>query len=247
MAETQPIDKIVKALVAVRSACATIPKSGFNAFHKYEYVTEADVSAHIEPLMSEHGLVLVPSLAGEGDGFTKPFIDDHGVTQAVFKYTLAHESGQVWPWPLYTLAHGDDHNSKGYGDKGAYKASTGAMKYTLLRLLMVATGDDPELTAKPEKEKPAPKEKTPKRLGKLAVAADARAVVLLDTAATDKIGKAPQDVESMSKAIRKTVAEFMGISGVPTDSLVDPLLSAIGSAELAPSGLVFVPGSPEEF
>ncbi len=139
------VEQIVKALIEVRAACETIPKSGTNKFHGYDYATEADISRHISPLMDKAGLVLIPSVAGTEDGFAAPFIDDKGVTQVVYKYTLAHISGQVWPEPLYVVGHGGDRDSKGnYGDKGAYKSSTGAYKYCVLRLFMIATGDDPE-------------------------------------------------------------------------------------------------------
>ena len=37
-----------------------------------------------------------------------------------------------------------DRNKNGVGDKGIYKAITGANKYALLKLLQLATGDDPE-------------------------------------------------------------------------------------------------------
>ena len=132
------VDQIVKALIEVRSKCGAVKKSGWNDFHNYHYATEADIAAQIGPLMDEAGLVLIPSLASEQEGFKSPYtVGD--ITHAVLKYTLAHTSGQVWPEPLYVAAQGQDK-----GDKGCWKMSTGAFKYCLLRLLMVATGDDPE-------------------------------------------------------------------------------------------------------
>jgi hypothetical protein len=61
---------------------------------------------------------------------------------------------------------GNDKNSKGVGDKGIYKALTGASKYALLKTFMMETGDDPEVPNQQEKEsKPDPKpEVKPKAL-----------------------------------------------------------------------------------
>jgi hypothetical protein len=56
---------------------------------------------------------------------------------------------------------GNDRSSKGVGDKGIYKALTGCNKYAYLKALGLATGDDPEVEAKPEpKAEPKPESKT---------------------------------------------------------------------------------------
>lgn len=252
------VDQIVAALIDVRAKCETIPKSGFNDFHKYKYATEADISAHIRPLMDAAGLVLIPSVAGEQDGFPAPCIDDHGVTQVVLKYTLAHTSGQVWPTPLYVLAHGDDHNKQsGYSDKGAYKASTGGFKYMLLRLLMVETGDDPENEPKPKsKRREKGRDPEPRRVGASVPAgggagmANAEQKKLLTAKcyvhAESLTGQ--KDQHKQAASIGKCAKKLLGVTTKEFDaSLIDGLIAAISTTQLDPEGHAFIEETPEEF
>ncbi len=79
------------------------------------------------------------------------------------EYTLAHISGETWPTPLVAQGCGNDKNSKGgVGDKGCYKAITGANKYMLFKLFQIETGDDPESAehAVPPPEPSIPKSPT---------------------------------------------------------------------------------------
>lgn len=145
---------ILKAIAAVRNECGRIEKDGYNAFHKYSYVSESALVNAARPLMAKHGLVIIPSLAADYE----PRVDECGVTHMIMEFTLAHESGAVWPEKARIFCSGNDRDSKGnYGDKGAYKANTGGYKYFLNRLFMVDTGDDPERG----KDKAKPKAKAP--------------------------------------------------------------------------------------
>jgi hypothetical protein len=71
-------------------------------------------------------------------------------------FRLCHTNGDVWPELIYVPAQDK-------GDKAAWKANTGAMKYLLNRLFMLDTGDDPEgaddaagQRKSPPKPRPAP-------------------------------------------------------------------------------------------
>jgi hypothetical protein len=80
-------------------------------------------------------------------------------------YSLAHVSGEIWPKPIRIPGCGNDKNSKGgIGDKGTYKALTGANKYLLFKLYQIATGDDPEVASAadgaPEEKPKAPVQPT---------------------------------------------------------------------------------------
>jgi len=133
-----PEQSIIRALHAVMQDASYVQKTGENDFHGYSYATEADVLERIRPAMIKHGLVLIPSINQVSS------IDQHGNTSVTVNYTLAHISGAVWPHPIIAAGCGNDRNKNGTGDKGLYKALTGANKYLLFKLFQIETGDDPE-------------------------------------------------------------------------------------------------------
>lgn len=134
-----PCPKITTALHEVMQKCAYVQKSGQNKFHNYRYAGEADLLAVLRPAMVEAGLLLLPSVTQA----VGP--DEYGNTTVRIEYTLAHKDGEVWPEKIVAMGCGNDKNSKGgIGDKGTYKAITGANKYLLFKLFQIETGDDPE-------------------------------------------------------------------------------------------------------
>lgn len=142
--------KIMTALHAVMEACGYVQKNGHNKFHGYKYASEADLLDKLRPAMVKHGLLLLPS----GQKISGP--DEHGNVNVEVSYTLAHKDGEAWPEKLIAFGCGNDKNKNGIGDKGLYKALTGANKYLLFKLFQIETGDDPEQDIHIE-EKPEPK------------------------------------------------------------------------------------------
>lgn len=135
--------KIAKALHEVMQKVAYVQKTGKNAFHGYKYAGEADLLDKLRPAMIEAGLILIPSV----ESFSGP--DEHGITHVQVEYTLAHKDGDIWPHKVRAGGAGGDKNKNGVGDKGLYKAITGANKYFLFKLFQIETGDDPESSAAP--------------------------------------------------------------------------------------------------
>lgn len=134
--------KILTALHAIMGACGYVQKKGKNQFHNYKYAGEGNLLEVLRPAMVEHGLLLIPSHKSVSE------IDVNGITVACVEYTLAHKDGDVWPEKIVAYGAGGDKNSKGgVGDKGLYKALTGANKYLLFKLFQIETGDDPERDA----------------------------------------------------------------------------------------------------
>ncbi|QCV56715.1 hypothetical protein FA954_13465 (plasmid) [Thermoactinomyces vulgaris] len=105
--------KIAKAMSNINR----IPKRGYNSFHKYEYVLEADLLDHIRPILLEAGLVLIPTILEE---------EKNGeFTKVKMEFTVADvETGETIKSTFW--GEGQDKN-----DKGLYKAYTGATKYFL--------------------------------------------------------------------------------------------------------------------
>lgn len=131
--------KIATALHEVMSKVGYVQKTGKNAFHGYKYAGEADLLDKLRPAMVEAGLMLLPSVK-----FVSP-VDEHGNVIVNMEYTLVHKDGDIWPEPLGAAGMGNDRAKNGsVGDKGVYKAITGANKYLLFKLFQIETGDDPE-------------------------------------------------------------------------------------------------------
>ena len=114
-----------------------VPKNGENIHFHYKYVREVDLTEHLRPLMAELGLLCIPSQTDivhyEGEGSKR-------VTSILHRFTWVDaETGQNHLQELWGA--GQDGQ-----DKGPYKALTGAVKYALMKTLLVPTGDDPEAT-----------------------------------------------------------------------------------------------------
>jgi hypothetical protein len=140
---------LLQALNKVMAAVGYVQKESKNTFHNYKYASEEDLLTTLRPALVKEGLLLIPSL----DGVVA--MDEHGNTNLVMDYTLAHVSGEIWDKPIRVPGCGNDKNTKGgVGDKGTYKALTGANKYLLFKLFQIATGDDPEKAA-PSDDAPA--------------------------------------------------------------------------------------------
>jgi hypothetical protein len=147
MTTTYPA-KIATALHEVMKACGYVQKTKRNAFHNYTYAGEGDLLDVLRPAMLNAGLLLIPS------GVDRTPVDEYGNTHVIVEYTLLHKDGDVWPEKIRAFGTGNDKAKNGsIGDKGTYKALTGANKYLLFKLFQIETGDDPETEAH---ELPAP-------------------------------------------------------------------------------------------
>lgn len=134
-----PVSVIAAALWGVMAAVGYVQKTGENDFHHYSYASESDLLTVLRPEMIKQGLLLIPS------GRRVSEIDQHGNLTVEIDYTLLHRSGAIWPEKITAFGAGNDKSQKGgVGDKGLYKALTGANKYLLFKLFQISTGDDPE-------------------------------------------------------------------------------------------------------
>lgn len=117
-------------LVKVMDGVSRIKKNGYNSFHKYSYVTEADVIEAVKTELVKQGLSLTQSV--------KSFSQSGDITTVLVDYTITDaDTGEACVSTC--IGAGQDK-----GDKGPYKALTGSMKYFLMKSLLIPTGDDPE-------------------------------------------------------------------------------------------------------
>jgi hypothetical protein len=105
-----------------------VPKRGYNAFHKYNYVMESDLVSIVRQYLAAAGIVIIPNVTSvEREGELTSIQCEYTVTNGRESFTF---------------------NIPGYGgdrgDKGVYKAMTGSQKYAIMKLFKIETGDDPE-------------------------------------------------------------------------------------------------------
>lgn len=130
-------------LARILGEVGKVPKSGRNEFHKYDYVTENDLVYAVRDKLAAAGIFVFTSVESQAH----ELITSEGrggeakqslLTTVTTRHTFVDgESGEQFS----VLSQGQGAEP---GDKGGYKAITGAMKYFLYKCFMVPTGDDPE-------------------------------------------------------------------------------------------------------
>ena len=116
-----------------------------NEFDNYKYFSEAGYKKLFTELFSTVGLELTSSVE-EVERFTVEGKQSNG-RQVKVKFQL-HDTETGAFEESFFYGEGFDK-----GDKGIYKAYTGALKYYLANTFMVATGDDPEVESPEGTEK----------------------------------------------------------------------------------------------
>jgi len=142
------LKSLISRLVLVMGGVERIPKNGYNDFHRYAYTTEADVSDHISKLLFEHNIFMVSSVEETiNRDITTRAGKNETIVRVKIKVTFyCGETGENLSF--YTWGDGQDA-----GDKGIYKAITGAVKYALMKNFLIPTGDDPENDSQPKNDK----------------------------------------------------------------------------------------------
>ena len=133
------MQKIAKKFIEVMKECSHVVKNGTNDFHKYKYVTAADVLEKVNASLTKHGLasVVATNLLNTKEVTTSKGNKEQLVTVEVTVILIDSESGETLT--IKGLGSGQDPS-----DKATAKAQTMALKYAYLASLAIATGDDPE-------------------------------------------------------------------------------------------------------
>ena len=130
---------LANKLILVMSECSDIRKSGTNDFHKYKYITSADILEKVNAALVKHKIasLVTPEVISASDVLNAKGNVEHLVTVKVSITLIDSESGEE----LYISGIGSGQDS---GDKAAMKAQTAAIKYAYLLSLAVSSNDDPE-------------------------------------------------------------------------------------------------------
>jgi hypothetical protein len=149
---------LVRKLSEVMGAVERVAKMGRNDFHKYDYVTEADLANAVRGELSKRQVFIFPNvktcarvpldvetMKWEG-GQKVPSIRKTQLTEIEVEWTFVDgESGEERSIAIPGV--GEDNV-----DKGFYKAFTGSEKYMLMKCFLIPTGDDPERESTAERK-----------------------------------------------------------------------------------------------
>lgn len=148
-----PTNSIAKKICQIMAECENLEKKGYNEFHKYHYVREAEAVNGIRGLLGKYGLAIIPNLQDQSVKEIETRNGRQYLTHAKIKYTLiCAETGEERQ--IEWAGFGQDT-----GEKGFYKALAGSHKYLLMKLFNVSAGDemDPENETKSNGDKSAPR------------------------------------------------------------------------------------------
>lgn len=142
---SEPARSLVRKLAEVMGDVERIPKSGYNDFHRYSYATEADIVAAVRKGLAARNVMIVHKVDDLKWRLPVKASGESGSPIATVSVTFTAidgDSGETLP-VAQTIGEGQDS-----GDKAVYKALTGALKYAVLKLFLIPTGDDPEAAKK---------------------------------------------------------------------------------------------------
>lgn len=127
---------LFERLHAVQSEVEAIAKKGQVSFGntKYKYAKEADFVEAVRPLISKYRLALTVQMEP-----VEPIQSRPDVSQVKITYLFVNIDDTKQVAMMSSVGQGQDK-----GDKGIYKAITGAKKYLLANAFMIPTHDDPE-------------------------------------------------------------------------------------------------------
>lgn len=143
MSEGKP--SLVAKLANAMTAISRVPKRGHNAFQNYDYPMEVDIVEAVREKLAEQKVFLFSTVDEVSCEELKSDKGSVWRTTVTLTFTFVDgESGETFS--VNYIGVGDDK-----GDKGIYKAYTGALKYCLLKNFLIPTGDDPEADEETDK------------------------------------------------------------------------------------------------
>lgn len=135
MSDKPQSKNLIMKLCEVVEAVERIPKNGWNDFHKYQYVMEADLIDAVRGELAKRHIMILPSMTK-----VEHHLDGKGKRLTTVEVSYDIEDGESGE--KRTVVFGGAGEDA--GDKGIYKAFTGSQKYMLQKTFQIPTGDDPE-------------------------------------------------------------------------------------------------------
>ena len=130
-------------IAAISGHLGRIPKNGYNKFNGYAYVLESDLVEAIRYYLAAARILIYPESIREHTVFTfegqttgQNNRNRDILTDNIYVYRVTDgQTGETFTFE----ANGQGSDPR---DKGANKASTGAMKFAFLRLFNISSGED---------------------------------------------------------------------------------------------------------
>lgn len=129
------MSNVLKAVNGVMKSIGPVTKSGSNDFHKYNYAKASDVVALVQPLMAEHGLIIIQSEV------ERTLIAEESAMQIVYDFQLYHvdDEDSETVFARHTGLSSCRARNGAFDDKAANKCHTAARKYFLMALFQIVT------------------------------------------------------------------------------------------------------------
>lgn len=142
------MQKLAVKMLKVMEAVGYVPKRGENESQNYKYARDADMADAVRTALIKNGVaVFVTTLERSvAVDAVKTKWGAQNLTTVKMRFTFMDtETGEKYDAEFY----GDGMDG---GDKGIYKAMTGAGKYCLKEIFLIPTGDDPEAETSNDKK-----------------------------------------------------------------------------------------------
>lgn len=130
---------IYTKLAAVMAAIDGIDKKGKNTEQHYSYVRATDVANVVRKECIKQGILIIPSVVEDEHFIFERIAGKPALTVRLKVEFIVQEVEGAGVLSFYGVGYGLDS-----GDKGVYKAMTGAIKYGLRSLFLVPDETDPE-------------------------------------------------------------------------------------------------------
>jgi len=129
----------------VMQAVEYVNKGGTNSAQGYKFVQATDVAKVVRHELGKLNVAMIPIAI---DVISEGHTPSGKQALLTLRYTWQLTDGDNGE----TLTFQSIGTGADSGDKAAYKAATGALKYALLTAFLIPTGDDPEADAKTDDE-----------------------------------------------------------------------------------------------
>lgn len=131
---------LAQRLCDIMAECPTIEKRGFNSFHRYKFVREADVADLMRPLLARHGVMLSQTITSIE---RIPVRNEKGTESTLTRININYElvNADNMDQRISSAQIGEAIDNQ---DKGVYKASTNAQKYFFIRMFCLGSDEDVE-------------------------------------------------------------------------------------------------------
>lgn len=136
-----PLDiaSLAGKLVNIMGACSHVQKKGVNTFHKYSYVMASDVMEALNKACVDQGVACIPRFTKTDEAAKTQRSGQPATIVTVTAEVYLIDSTTGASLVVKALGTGEDA-----GDKAVAKAQTMAIKYALMSLCLISSGDDVE-------------------------------------------------------------------------------------------------------